>query len=263
LTPFTELTVFNRITFVEKTHSYLVDGESTEHNMSVTRLIKKHKKDFDKQTIAKRVAKRKRVSTDSVLAEWEQNNLYSTTLGSMLHKYIENFYHNRRIEFEGSLQKLGFNEKTKLINVLPKLVEQFQNFYRDNKNLICIKNEMVVGDVDDTKVCGTMDMLCYNTETKCFEILDFKTNKKMEKSSPWGNLFYPFEDMSEGEINEYTIQLNCYKYFIEKYTTLKIEQLKLIWFNVENKNYEIIVLKDIQEQIKKMFNQFTTVSLFQ
>ena len=32
------------------------------------------------------------------------------------------------------------------------------------------------------------------------------------------NLFFPFDDMSVGELNEYTIQLNVYKYFIEKYT---------------------------------------------
>ena len=76
-----ELAVFNRITFVEKTHSYLIDGSPT-NRPSVTRLLKKFKKEFEKEKIAARVAKRDNVPVDIVLADWGLNNLYSTTLCS-------------------------------------------------------------------------------------------------------------------------------------------------------------------------------------
>jgi hypothetical protein len=257
-----ELSVFNRVTFVEKTHSYMVDGQPT-NGPSVTRLLKKFKKEFDKDTAAARVAKRMRTTVEAVLADWALGNLYSTTLGSMLHKYIENFYCNKRVEFEGNFEGLGFDEKKRIAETLPKLIGYFQNFYNDNKHLLCVKTEIVLGDVDDTKVCGMSDLLVYNTETDQLEILDFKTNKKMEKSSPYGDLFYPFDDMSEGEINEYTIQLNTYKYFVEKYTSLKINNLKIVWFNVVNDNYKIFELADIQPQIKLMFDKFKASSLFE
>lgn len=259
---FKELAIFNRITFVEKTHSYLIDGQDTRCP-SVTRLLKRFKKEFEKEKIAARVAKKTKTTTAQVLADWDLNNLYSTTLGSMLHKYIENYYLNKRVEFEGSFDGLGFDEKKKLAETLPKLIEYFQNFYNDYKNIICVRNEMVIGDIEDTKVCGMMDMLAYNTYTDEYEILDFKTNKKMEKTSQWGNLFYPFDDMTEGEINEYTIQLNCYKYILEKYTSLKIGEMKLIWFNINNSNYQVIELKEIQSKIKLMFDDFRTSSLFE
>jgi hypothetical protein len=258
---FQELTAFDRITFVEKTHSYLIDGLPT-NSPSVTRLLKQFKKEFDKEKTAYRVAKKQNTTVAHILAEWEMNNLYSTTLGTMVHKYVENFYSNKRNEFEGNFNNLGFEEKKKLSETLPKLIEYFQNFYNDNKHLICIKSEMVLGDVEDTKVCGMMDMLSFNTKTNMFEILDFKTNKKMDKTSPWGNLYYPFDDMTEGEINEYTIQLNCYKYFLEKYTSCKIDKLKLIWLNSNNSNYEIIELANLQDKIKLMLDAFTTSSLF-
>lgn len=259
---FKELSVFNRVTFIEKSHSYLVDGQLS-NSPSVTRLLKKFKKEFDKEGNAKRVAKRMRVSTNQVLADWEINNLYSTTLGSMLHKYIENFYCNKRVEFEGKFDGLGFDEKKKIGENLPKLIGYFQNFYEDYKHLICVKNEVVLGDVDDTKVCGMSDMLCYNTQTDEFEIVDYKTNKRMEKKSKYGGiLLYPFDDMSEGEINEYTIQLNTYKYFVEKYTSLKIGKMRVIWFNVVNDNYHVYDLEDIQDKIKLMFDHFKTSSLF-
>ena len=259
---FKELSVFNRITFVEKNHSYLIDGKPSG-SPSVTRLLKKFKKEFDKDTAAARVAKRMRVSTKQVLADWELNNLFSTTQGSMLHKYIENYYNNKRVEFEGNFDGLGYDEKKKIAENLPKLIGYFQNFYNDYNHLLCVKNEIVLGDIEDTRVCGMSDMLCYNTQTDEWEIIDYKTNKKMEKKSKYGNLLYPFEDMSEGEINEYTIQLNTYKYFVEKHTSLKIGKMRIIWFNVVNDNYCVYNLDDIQPKIKLMFDKFKASALFE
>ena len=189
------------------------------------------------------------------------NNLRSTTLGSMLHKYIENFYCNKRVEFEGKFEGLRVEEKKNLLETLPTLIRYFHSFYNDNKHLICVKNEMVLGDIEDTKICGMMDMLAFNLESNAFEILDFKTNKKMDKTSPWGNLYSPFEHMTEGEVNEYTIQLNCYKYFIEKYTSIKIDKLKLVWLHSSNDNYKVIELENIQTKIRDMFEQFKETSL--
>ena len=259
---FKELSVFNRITFVEKNHSYLVDGKPT-NSPSVTRLLKRFKKEFDKETAATRVAKRLGVTVAQVLADWQLGNLYSTTLGSMLHKYIENYYCNKRVEFEGKFEGLGFDEKKLIAENLPRLVGYFQNFYNDYSHLLCVKNEIVLGDLDDTNVCGMSDMLCYNTQTDELEIIDYKTNKKMEKKSKYGNLLYPFEETSEGELNEYTIQLNTYKYFVEKHTNLKIGKLRIIWFNVVNDNYRMYELDDIQPQIKTMFDVFKASSLFE
>lgn len=261
MTIFKELSVFNRITFIEKTHSYLIDGQPS-NSLSVTRLLKKFKKDFDKNAAAIRVAKRKRVTVAAVLAEWEINNLYSTTIGTMLHKYIENYYCNKRIEFEGCFKMLGYEEKAKIAKNLPILIKYFHNFYKQNEHLHCVKSEVVLGDIEDTRICGMSDLLCYNSITDKYELLDFKTNKKMEKTSPYGSLFPPFDYMSEGEINEYTIQLNVYKYFIEKYTSIRLDKLKIIWFNVCNDDFKVFELADIQSSIHEMFNVVKSTSLF-
>lgn len=258
---FKQLSAFNRITFVEKTHSYLIDDQPTGAP-SVTQLLKRFKRPFDKESASKRVAKKTGQTAQQILAEWEMNKLYSTTLGSMFHKYVENFYCNKKIGFEGNFDGLGFEEKAKIGEKLPKMVEQFQQFYKENAFLHCVKNEMVVGDIEDTKVCGMLDMLCWNEQTDKYEILDFKTNKKMTKVSEYGVLFYPFEHMTEGEINEYTIQLNTYKYLIEKYTPITIDKLKLVWFNAANEKYQIFELGDIQRNIKLMFDVFKSTSLF-
>lgn len=256
-----QLSIFDRISFEEKTHSYFIDGQPT-NMLSVTGLLKKFKKKFDKHAVASRVAKKRNITTNALLAEWEDNNLYSTTLGTMLHKYIENHYCNNKSKYEGCLKHVGHEEKLKILENLPKLIGYFQNFHRDHKHLECVKSELILGDIYDTKICGTCDLLCFNSLTNKYELLDFKTNKKMEESSPYGNLFYPFEHMTEGQINEYTIQLNVYKYFLEKYTTIKLDKLKLIWFNVCNEDYKIFCVKDIQSSIHLMFDSIKQNSLF-
>lgn len=256
-----ELSVFNRITFKEKTHSYFIDGEPT-NTLSVTGLLKKFKKKFDKQAIAAKVAKRRNITIEALLAEWEDNSLYSTTLGTMLHKYIENYYCNTKSSYEACLKHVGHDEKLKILENLPKLIGYFRNFYDDNKELECVKSELILGDIENTKICGTSDLLVFNNKTNKFELLDFKTNKKMESYSPYGNLFYPFEHMSEGEINEYTIQLNVYKYFLEEYTSIRLDKLKIVWFNVCNENYKIVNIPDIQNAIHLMFDMVKKDSLF-
>lgn len=256
-----ELAVFNRITFFEKTHSYCIDNAPT-NAPSTTRLLKRFKKEFNKEEAAARVAKRMNLSTQTVLATWEEENLYSTTIGSILHKYVENFYCNKRVEYDGVISsKLSATDKQNIALNLPILVKHFQNFYEENSHLLCIRSEAVLGDINDTKVCGMTDLLVYNTKTDQIEVLDFKTNKKIEHSK-YGNLLYPFDDMCEGEINEYTIQLNTYQYFIEKYTNIKISNRKIIWINSKQDNFKIFELKEIQDKVKEMFNCYKKDSLF-
>ena len=256
---YTELSVFNRVTFVEQNHSYLIDGNPSG-SPSVTKVLKQFKKEFDKHSAAERVAKRHRVSTKQVLADWELNNLYSTTLGSMLHKYIENFYANKKIAVDQSLVSsiLKTEQKIELLERLPVLVQYFQQFYSDYSDLICARTELVVGDLDDTRICGMVDLLCYNCATDSYEIVDFKTNKNINTKAKYKTkLKAPFDLMPDCELTHYTIQLNAYKYIIEKYTSIKISGLKIVWLNVNNDTYKVFELGNIQQEITEVFESIS------
>jgi hypothetical protein len=258
-----QLEVFDRITFKEDTHTYYIDNVQVT-TPSVTRIIKQFKREFNVNETASRMALKTGLTTEQIKEEWKRNRDCAATIGTVLHKYIESCYSNQEPELNLELiSKLDFEEKNRLKNTLPTLISQFENFYKEHNYLNCIKNEFVVGDLNDTKICGTLDMLALNKQTNQLEILDFKTNKRMQKHTSFGKLFYPFEHLSEGEINEYTIQLNTYKFFIEKYTDLKINKLKLIWFNSNNETYQIFSLDNIQSNIKLMLDRVKSNALFQ
>ena len=257
-----ELSIFEKIVFIEESHRYLIDGEPSS-KLSVTRAVKLFKKEFELEKMASRVAAKTGSTVIQIKEEWEKNREYSALLGTMLHKYIECFYTKQEFDIKKFDIILDYDKKLKLKETLPTLINQFHNFYDENQHLLPIRNELVLGDLNDTKICGTVDMLAYNTKTNELEILDFKTNKKMQQVTSFGNLFYPFDNLTEGEINEYSIQLNAYKYFLESYTNLKVNKLKIIWFNSQNPSYQIFELEDFQQKMPLMLNKIKVDALFQ
>ena len=256
---FKELSVFNKITFVEKTHTYFIDNVQS-HGFSVTGLIKRVKPVFDVESVSLKVARKNGVSQESIKEEWELKNKLSTTLGSIVHKYIENFYANKKIAVDQSLVSsiLKTEQKIQLLERLPVLVQYFQQFYSDYSDLICARTELVVGDLDDTRICGMVDLLCYNCATDSYEIVDFKTNKNINTKAKYKTkLKAPFDLMPDCELTHYTIQLNAYKYIIEKYTSIKISGLKIVWLNVNNDTYKVFELEDIQQEITEVFESIS------
>lgn len=257
-----DLKVFERITFEEKTHSYFIDGEPS-NAPSVTKLLKQHKKPFDADSAAIRVAKREKVTAEYIKAKWAADNLYSTTIGSLLHKYIENFYCNKDDKCDVDVEALTFDNKELLKKNLPILTAQFNSFREKNEHIKHIRSELIIGDIDDTRICGMCDMLAFNPKTNKYEILDFKTNKKIEKENKYGDfLLYPFEHLHAGQFNEYTIQLNTYEYILKKIIPeIEIGRKAIVWFNANNQDYCLMQVPSIQDRIKEMFRLFKTTSL--
>jgi hypothetical protein len=134
------------------------------------------------------------------------------------------------------------------------------NFYNDTKDYITpIKNEFVVGDLEDTRICGMLDMLVYNSETEKYEIFDFKTNKRFSTVSEFKKkLQHPVQHLDECELNIYSLQLSLYKIFIQKYTKIEIDKLKVVWFSVNNENYKIIELDYLQNECLALMIEYLT-----
>jgi hypothetical protein len=50
----------------------------------------------------------------------------------------------------------------------------------------------------------------------------------------------------------YTLQLNIYKYFLEKYYGLNVVDLCLVIIHPDNKNYRLIRLNILEEEVEDM-----------
>lgn len=246
-----KLKVFDRITFFDSDHSYKIDGKPSAR-VSVTGLVNTVKEPFDEEKWAGIKAKEFGISPDDMKLLWKKNNQMATYQGSVLHNYIDNYYQNKVKPYDRVAAKaiLGDVLHDKMYDNLKTLVKQFNNFYIDTSEYILpIKNEFVVGDLGGTRICGMLDMLAYNTLTKSFEIFDFKTNKRFTEYSEFEKkLSPPVSHLDECEFNIYSLQLSLYKIFIQKYTDIQIDKLKIVWFSVNNEDYKIIELNYLEDE---------------
>lgn len=250
-----ELEVFNQITFVEETHKYFINGKPSAP-ISVTGFISKLKPKFDEDKWAKLKAKKLGISVDEMKFIWSEKNLFSTTLGTCFHKIAESVYTGipytlKSDELKHSLGEASYGD---LKNILPILVDQFSSFYKKTKDIIIpVKNELIIGDLDDTRICGTMDMLVYNTKSKQYEIYDFKTNKDITYNSTYGEKFSrPLENLDVCEYNTYSLQLSFYKYIIEKYTNIKIGAMYIVWFSRDKNFCETIKTRNDTDNVARI-----------
>jgi hypothetical protein len=176
-----------------------------------------------------------------------------TTLGTKTHLFMEYLWQNKIVEIdvEGELSnKFSFNR------IYGK------NFYNDYKNiLVPIKLEIILWD-DDLQLAGQVDALFYDKRNDTFIIVDYKTDKKFERYSQYGNKFLePVSHLDECELNSYALQLSLYKYMLEK-KGIKIDKLIAIWLNSDlNQNYQAIELPYLENEINKIIEwQLTNIS---
>jgi hypothetical protein len=249
----TELfTTFNEVTYFDEPHKYFVDGKEL---ISVTTLIHKYQEDFDEPYWSNFKANEYQMEQRIVQRMWTFINNKGTTKGSIIHDYAENLFLNKKFEYPRDmiLKKFGFDPVLKEYEITKKHVD---NFYKDSfGKLIPIKTELVMFD-RESMVAGMADMLFYNVKAKEFQIWDWKTNKKFSHNSERGDLLKGKLCMLEDcDMEIYSLQLQMYKYIIEKNTNIKLGKSYIVWFSHNNENYEVMETKDRSYYVNAMIEE--------
>lgn len=230
----------NEVTFEPIEHKYTdLNGN---HLISVSQLISKFKKPFDPTgEIIARVAKREKTTIDDIRERWRVINENSCTYGTNVHVLLEDYI------LDGKIGE-GDNKDW---------VEQFSKLKFPGK----LYSEQLLYSLE-FGIAGTTDIVhVVDEKNKVIDILDFKTNKKLEKSSPYGNymlghLFF-YEDCN---FNHYTIQLSLYAYLLEC-RGYKINDLTIIYFNPETRLMELHNVDYRKNDIIKMINAYKSNKL--
>jgi hypothetical protein len=248
------LNIFNRIKFFDHNHTYHIDGKITPK--SITSVISGCKPKFDSDKWSKHTAKKLNVDQSVVLKEWKENSEFSTQLGTLLHSYIENYLCNKIKKYDQSLiiEKFGTEKHNDMRGILAKFIKSFHGLYEKLDHLIPLKSELIVGDVDDTRICGTIDLLAYNTKKQCYEIYDYKTNKKFTYKNDYKEKFLHPElsHLDSCDLTSYSLQQSLYKFLIEKYTSIKIQDCFIVWFNRADGSCELIKCLDLTKHCENI-----------
>ena len=202
---------------------------------SVTGFLSQFKKPFDSEMIAARVAKSRGTSKKVVLAEWKDISDIALTLGTNVHKWIEDYYNGLNPAMPTDDRELDRVNKflslynTKLHKFTP-IHQEFRLFSRK------------------WGLAGTLDALFKLNEGRY--VGDWKTNKKFTTDDTSEGrrqkLLYPFEDMWDNSLNGYSIQLSLYRLMLQEESGYETQGGFLVWIgpNEKPEMHKIVDLRD-------------------
>jgi len=222
------------VQFDEGPHIYTVDGDDSF--MSVTTWNHSHFAHFDADKIIDNMMKGKNwkegykyygMTKEEIKASWDKNRDEAATAGTKMHYDIECYYNNinndnKSIEFEWFLR--------------------FDDWVRSETNMFPYRTEMIVWD-KELKLCGSIDMM-YINEFGEIELYDWKRCKEIKKSN-WNNFAKTecIEHLPDSNFWHYSLQLNTYKYMLEKNYGLKVNGMYLVCLHPNNKNKSYLKYK--------------------
>ena len=243
---------FGKYTFIEDGHYYLCNGKRV--GISTTCLISQYEQKFDSDTISQQVADKRGISQQEVLEEWRIENLHSTIKGSMVHEFAQSLWEGKEYKFDYSNipKEIDLDRLKSDIN---KLIPQAKQFYKDYKDRYeLIGCEIYLGD-EEFDECGATDQVMLNKLTGGIAIIDYKTNKKIEKESyRHKKMLVPLHKYDDCNYIHYSIQLSDYKFKFEKNTKIPVEETFIVYFNINADNYEIIEPLNMEKEVNKILN---------
>ena len=236
---------FKDFVFFEDDHHYEYKGKRV--GISVTRLIEEYTNEFDAEAVAERVAIRDGKSVQEVLDEWKYKNQFACIKGSTVHEYIQLLFKE-----EGTYLYKTFANKQQH-EILAKTINNADNFYNDYKDrLEHLADEFVIGS-EEYDVASAIDHLFINKLTGKLVLVDYKTNSDIHKNEKYTkNMKVPLQHLKDTTLNHYYIQLSIYKFIVEKYTNLKIDEMFIVWFSENIENYEIIEIPYLKNEVREI-----------
>ena len=232
----------DQLTFVEDTHTYTVNGETYG---SVTAWTKQHFQPFDADEVIRKMMASSRwpqskyhgMEPDVIKASWKDLGDQESAKGTKLHADIEDFYNGHEIRNESV--EWGY----------------FQQFLKDHKHLTPYRSEWRVWD-ENLKIAGTIDMVFLDPKTGQVCIYDWKRSKEIKTSNRYQRAQTPeLSHMDDCNYSHYTLQLNLYKFILERNYGLHVQEMYLICLHPNHSNYQKWPVPDICTTLEPLLDK--------
>ena len=236
---------FGNFNFFENGHYYEYKGKRV--GISVTRFIEQYCNEFDAQAVAEKVAIKQNKTVQEVLNEWDYKNKFACEKGSAIHEYTQSLWSKKEYKVR------YFDNSEKFINTVEYIARQSIDFCNDYQDrLEHLADEFVVGS-EEYDIASAIDHLFINKLTGGLVLVDYKTNSDIHKTEKYAkDMKVPLQHLKDFTLNHYYIQLSIYRYLVEKYTNLKIEEMFIVYFSENIENYEIIEIPYLKDEIEKI-----------
>jgi len=235
------------IVFDEPTHVYTVKGSSKGY-ISVTKFLHEFFPHFDAAAvIAKMMASPKwpqskyfGKTSAEIQKEWSDSGRVASAAGTALHLAIEQY-------LNGHAELIPHN-----VLATPEW-NYFENFWKETKeDLVPYRTEWEIW-AEEYKLAGSLDMVFYRKSDDSYLIYDWKRSKEIKMENRFESGFGPVEHLPDCNYWHYTLQLNIYRFVLERFYGLRISEMYLVIMHPDNKNYHRYRLNRLEKETEDMF----------
>ena len=182
-----------------------------------------------------------------------------------MHQQIRNYYHG--LPF---VNKYRFTYKGKYKHIdtevsLESEFEQFICFLNDHK-FKPFRTEWTIFD-EDLKIAGTIDVIHKKNGT--FDLYDWKRSHRLldesgdiRKTNPFQYGIHGLERIPDTVYWHYCLQLNIYRYILERNYDMTVDKMYLILLHSEAIEYRKIVVPRMDEYVGIILNAFRDGSVY-
>lgn len=238
---------FKDFKFYADGHYYECKGKRV--GISVTTFIHEYCNEFDAEGMAEKVANRDGKTVQQVLDEWAYKRDFSCEKGTTCHEWSQSLWSG------AEYKPLLFDESKEYMSALDKIRNQAVNFKNNyQEHLEHLIDELPIGS-EEYNIASCVDHLFYNKLTGGLVLVDYKTNSLMEgynKKAYKKAMKVPLSHLNDDALHHYHIQLSIYKFLIEKYTGLKVDEMFIVYMSENIENYEIIEIPYLYEEVRKI-----------
>ena len=239
------------VQFDAANHVYTVNGCSDY--TSVTTWVDSLFPSFDPDLVITKMMASKKwpqspyfgTSRQNIKDQWNNTGRKAALAGTAMHDTIEQFYNNLEIE----------------IDCLE--LEYFMDFEKAiGSQMTPYRTEWRVWD-SDLRIAGTVDMVFENPD-KTLSLYDWKRCKQIKKDNPWESASVPgIAHLPNSNYWHYALQLNMYKFILEKNYQKKIKEMVLVCLHPNNTNQSFIRLEipALDTEMKSLVNYPNTSAM--
>lgn len=234
----------SHIHFDEGPHIYTIDGDSDY--MSVTTWNHSHFPHFNPDKIIGNMMKSKKwpespyygMTPSQIKAQWKENGRKASTAGTKMHYDIECFYNDMDVEIDEDCVEFDY----------------FLRFERDHgEKLNPYRTEWMVWD-KELRLAGSIDMV-FEKDDGSITLYDWKRCKEIKQENKFESATTPcINHLPNSNYWHYSLQLNTYKYLLEKNYGKKVKGMYLVCLhpNNRNKSYQRIKVPNLQKEVKNL-----------
>ena len=238
---------FGDFKFFEEDHHYEYKGQRV--GISVTTFIHEYANEFNEQEMAEKSAIKNNKSVQEILDKWHYKRDFSCEKGTTCHEFSQSLWSGNEYN------ELLFDGSMEYINAVNKIQNQAKSFKKDYEDrLEHLYDELPIGSAE-FNIASCVDHLFYNKLTGGLVLVDYKTNsylKGYNEKAYKKAMKVPLQHLNDDSLHHYYLQLSIYKFLIEKYANVKVEEMFIVYFSENIENYEIIEIPYLEKEVKNI-----------